>query len=381
MTLTSASSVDTAISAAQKRFNKGGIIVAYFNATQDYSTFEFTNIDVVNYHPAFIGANAATHTDGPIVVHRNSERMSYFKGKALEQNPDVKFVFTVANGNINDFESWFTSKANADILVCEVIDIVKSYGYDGFDIDYEFPTGDADIRENFVYFMERMRAGLDELGVSDGKEYILSMAVPGGPWAYSLFDMVALSRQPDYFNIMSYDLHTGDATKGTTHHHTPPYDDTLFPGSTPSGDIPLYRSYGIQDDKIVIGLGMYARRWTGVPSVNNGLHQPGVLDMDSNEAYIHYTTLMSDYENKNGYTKYWDDKAKSPYLYNAEKGVFLSYDDAASAKIKCELAGSASIRGIMVFDYCTTDGIGIFDDMRKWIDAAAAHELSCTEEL
>ncbi len=79
---------------------------------------------------------------------------------------------------------------------------------------------------------------------------------------------------------------------------------------------------------------------------------------------------MSDYENKNGYIKYWDDDAKAPYLYNAEKGVFLSYDDSASAEIKCELAAGAGIRGIMVFDYCTTDGIGIFDEMRSWIDQA-----------
>ena len=369
---------------AQASLDDDGIIVAYFNATQGYSSYEFTNIDVVNYHPATIVANGMTYTSGTIVNHPNSNRMSYYKNQALAQNPDVKFVFTVANGNITDFESWFYNTKNADKLATEMTNIIKSYGYDGLDIDYEFPQGGSNTRRNFVYFMQQMRSKLDALGKSNGKQYILSMAVPGGTWAYSLFDMVGLSAYVDYFNIMNYDLYVGSNTAGTTHHHTAPYDDTLFPGGTVNSDIALYRSYGIPDEKIVVGLGMYARRWTGVPNKNNGLHQPGTLDLTTNEAYIHYTTLKSSYENKNGYVKYWDEASQAPYLYNASRGIFLTYDDERSAKIKCELAGSSGIRGIMVFDYCTTDGIGIFDNMRKWIDAASVpevHEHSYTRTM
>ncbi|MBQ4560929.1 MAG: glycoside hydrolase family 18 protein [Clostridia bacterium] len=378
-----AAEAEVAMPTAQS-FDKNGIIVAYFNATQGYSTFEFTNIDVVNYHPASIVANGMSYTGGTIVNHPNSNRMSYYKNKALEQNPDVKFVFTVANGNINDFESWFYNANNAEKLATEMTNIIKNYGYDGLDIDYEFPQGGSNTRRNFVYFMQQMRAKLDALGKTNGKDYILSMAVPGGIWAFSLFDMVGLSQHVDYFNIMNYDLYVGSNTAGTTHHHTAPYDDTLFPGGTVNSDIALYRSYGIPDEKIVVGLGMYARRWTGVPNVNNGLHQPGTLDMNSNEAYIHYTTLKSSYENRNGYVKYWDEAAQAPYLYNASRGIFLTYDDERSAKIKCELAGKSGVRGIMVFDYCTTDGIGIFDNMRKWIDASTVpevHEHSYTRTM
>ena len=378
----SASTAEVNMPTAQASFDKDGIIVAYFNSTQGYSSYEFTNIDVVNYHPATIVANGMTYTSGTIVNHPNSNRMSYYKKQAVAQNPDVKFVFTVANGNITDFESWFYNTRNADKLVTEMMNIIKSYGYDGLDIDYEFPQGGSNTRKNFVYFMQQMRSKLDALGKSNGKEYILSMAVPGGTWAFSLFDMVSLSQYVDYFNIMNYDLYVGSSTAGTTHHHTAPYDDTLYPGGTAYSDIGLYRSYGIPDEKIVIGLGMYARRWTGVPNKNNGLHQPGTLDMNSNEAYIHYTTLKSSYENKNGYVKYWDEASQAPYLFNASKGIFLTYDDERSAKIKCEIAGSAGIRGIMVFDYCTTDGIGIFDNMRSWIDAASGpHEHSYSRTL
>ncbi len=384
MTFPTVTAADAAVNMpiANAKYDGEGIIVAYFNATQGYSTFEFTNIDVLNYHPASIVANGMNYTSGTIVSHPHSGRLSYFRQQAVAQNPDIKMLLTVANGNITDFESWFYNTKNADRLVTEMMSIIKNYGYDGLDIDYEFPQGGSNTRRNFVYFMQRMREELDALGNTNGKSYILSMAVPGGTWAFSLFDMVGLSKHVDYFNIMNYDLYVGSATAGTTHHHTAPYDDSLFPGGTVNSDIALYRSYGIPDEKIVVGLGMYARRWTGVPNRNNGLHQPGTLDLTTNEAYIHYTTLKSSYENKNGYVKYWDEASQAPYLFNASRGIFLTYDDERSAKIKCELAGSSGVRGIMVFDYCTTDGIGIFDNMRKWIDAASGpHEHSYTRTL
>ena len=38
-----------------------------------------------------------------------------------------------------------------------------------------------------------------------------------------------------------------------------------------------------------------------------------------------FTDLDRDYINKNGYTRYWDDEAKAPYLFNGDN--FISYDD------------------------------------------------------
>ncbi len=381
--LTSSLVIISAEEPAATETNDEQIVVAYFNASAGPGTKDFTNIDVLNYHPASVVANAMGHADGdPIVTHTYSAKLDMWKEKAYAQNPDIKFVFTVANGNINDFESWFTSPDRAKKLANEMLSIIETYGFDGLDIDYEFPQGGNNPKNNYVRFMKTVREGFDNLSKKTGKDYILSMAVPAGDWAFSLFKMTELAEYVSYFNIMSYDLHVGNATKNITHHHTNPCADPTpgFTGGSVEEDIVLYREMGIPDDKIVVGIGMYGRRWTNVPDVNNGLYQTGTLDETTNEAYLHYSVIRASYENKKGYVKYWDDVAKAPYLYNAEKGVFITYDDEQSAEIKCELAVTEGVRGVMVFDYVTTDGFGFFDEVQTWLDKYM-HSHSYTPEV
>lgn len=359
------------------------LVVAYFNASAGPGTKDFTNIDVLNYHPAHIEASAFGYAEGnPIITHNYSKNLDMWKEKAYAKNPDIKFVFTVANGNIQVFESWFTSLDRTKRLVKEMLSIIEEYGFDGLDIDYEFPQGGNNPKRYYVEFMKRMREGLDALSAENGKEYVLSMAVPAGTWAFSLFNMTELANYVSYFNIMSYDLHVGSATKNITHHHTNPCADPTpgFEGGSVEEDIALYREMGIPDDKIVVGVGMYGRRWTNVPNVNNGLYQTGTIDETTSEAYLHYSVIKSAYENKKGYVKYWDDVAKAPYLYNAEKGVFITYDDEQSAEIKCNMAASEGVRGVMVFDYVTTDNIGFFDKVQTWLDEGM-HTHSYTSEI
>jgi len=199
------------------------------------------------------------------------------------------------------------------------------------------------------------------------------MAVPGGSWAFSLFDMSSLAEHVDYFNIMNYDLYINNSC---THHHTPPYNNTLSGavGGSVDADIQLYLSRGIPAEKIVPGCGMYALRWKDVPATNNGLYQTGTRDNTN----IHYTELKNSYVNKNGYVRYWDPVAQAPYLYNASEKMFISYDDEQSVEIKCKLVSEAGVRGIMVFDYITTDGIGLFDNMREWLYEYSDHPCKDT---
>jgi len=349
--------------------NGESIVVVYYNASVPPASYEFENIDVINFHPAHIKGSAISNpASGEIVSHSFTATLESTRKIAEEQNPDIKFLFTVANNNLETFESWFSSRSHASGLAEEITKIIKENGYDGFDVDYEFPTGSSTYKTNFVYFMECMRKNLDELSAQNNKEYFLSMAVPGGSWAFSLFDMSSLAEQVDYFNIMNYDLYINNAK---THHHTPPYNNTLSGtvGGSVNADIQLYLSKGIPAEKIVPGCGMYALRWKDVPATNNGLYQTGTRDNTN----IHYTELKNSYVNKNGYVRYWDPVAQAPYLYNASEKMFISYDDEQSVEIKCKLVSEAGVRGIMVFDYCTTDGIGLFDNMREWLYEYSAH--------
>jgi chitinase len=52
-----------------------------------------------------------------------------------------------------------------------------------------------------------------------------------------------------------------------------------------------------------------------------------------------------------GYTRYWDAPASVPYLYNAEKKIFVSYEDPESLALKCKYVRDHHLAGMMFWDY------------------------------
>ena len=79
-------------------------------------------------------------------------------------------------------------------LVDNVAAFEKQYGYDGVDIDWEYPETDAD-RRLLVELMARLR--------KSNPDYVLSIDAP--PWHGYGYDLQQLMHSLDYFNIMMYD--------------------------------------------------------------------------------------------------------------------------------------------------------------------------------
>jgi chitinase len=84
-----------------------------------------------------------------------------------------------------------------------------------------------------------------------------------------------------------------------------------------------------------------------VPPTNHGLFQPGqpVPNVYANYAAIASTMLG------HGYSRYWDAAASVPFLYNAEKQIFISYEDSESLTAKCKYAKKQHLKGVMFWDY------------------------------
>jgi chitinase len=56
---------------------------------------------------------------------------------------------------------------------------------------------------------------------------------------------------------------------------------------------------------------------------------------------------------KPGFVRYWDDKAKMPYLFNEEKKQLVAYDDEESLKIKCDYVIENNLAGIMFWQFAS----------------------------
>jgi chitinase len=163
----------------------------------------------------------------------------------------------------------------------------------------------------------------------------------------------------DYMNVMTYDA-VGGGTPYTAHHTNLGWVKPEHLKGTPAESIIEERDYkldprsaekiisfciekGVDPKQIVIGGAFYGKGWKGVPPDNNGLYQSNTGPLRN----VTYSKIVEEYEDKNGYIRYWDPIAKAPYLYNKEKEEFITYEDKTSIKLKTEYAIEHGLGGIM----------------------------------
>ena len=96
--------------------------------------------------------------------------------------------------------------------------IMKDYGFDGVDIDWEYPQ--ASEVDGFIAALQEIRTLLNQQTVTDGRQalpYQLTIAGAGGAFLSRYYSKLAQIVAPlDYINLMTYDL-AGPWEKVTNH--------------------------------------------------------------------------------------------------------------------------------------------------------------------
>ncbi len=235
--------------------------------------------------------------------------------------------------------------------------------FDGFDIDWEYPVkgGISGIHNrpedaaNFPLLLAEFRKQYRAIGRPD---LLLTMAAPG-PSQAGQYHMAEAHPLLDLVNLMTYDFR--GAWSAETGHHTNLCNSALDPAPPErrlSADrtIRLYRdTFGVPPEKIVLGAAFYGHAWKGVPAQNHGLYQPGQEVEGGNGNYNILAGLP-------GYTRYWDESAKAPWLYSAAEQTFWSYDDAQSLALKAQYAKHYRLGGVMFWEITGDDAQGTLVD-------------------
>jgi hypothetical protein len=163
---------------------------------------------------------------------------------------------------------------------------------------------------------------------------------------------------------MTYDMHgpSGDPLiDPVTHFNTPLYvasDDPLVEpfhsDFNVSAAIQGYLNAGVPADKLNPGLAFYGRGYNGVPDVNNGLFQTywGPANAGTWEnGVFDYWDLEQNYIDLNGYTSYWHDEVKTPWIYNPNTQIMISYDNIESMEEKGNYIKSTNLGGAMFWEF------------------------------
>jgi chitinase len=247
-----------------------------------------------------------------------------------------------------------------DRFAASAAEFVSMYGFDGVDIDWEYPVEGGDNithrpedNINFEMLLKATRKALNEQGAFDGKTYILSIAARASGRFIEDANLLEAMQYIDYINLMTYDFH--GSWENITDFNTPLF--SLHDNLSIDSSVAAYLSAGINPADINLGLAFYGKGWINVATTeNNGLRQPaevptntgfgfGTWDPGSFEAW----DIFQNYVNKNGYVRFYDEVAQCPYVFNGN--TWIGYDDEQSIRVKTEYAMEKGLGGVMFWDF------------------------------
>ncbi|MWV43018.1 chitinase [Paenibacillus sp. HJL G12] len=245
-----------------------------------------------------------------------------------------------------------------------MVELVKELDLDGIDIDWEYPAFDSwnttkarpEDTKNFTHLMKELKEKLDRLPRKN-KNYYLSFAAGNEDWYFKNVEVKKVEKYVDFINVMSYDL-TG-AWSDTTGYNSNLYTDKNDKSKT-SVDriISLYLDHNIDPKKLLLGVPAYSYGWENVKSDpgQQGAFSKG-KPIDINTIDLSYKTLKEKYLNQDGFKRYYDDTAKTAYLYDGN--TFVTYEDQEALSAKINYIKDKHLAGAMVWEYSQDSDDGI----------------------
>ncbi|KAH9849683.1 glycosyl hydrolases family 18-domain-containing protein [Lenzites betulinus] len=266
------------------------------------------------------------------------------------QNRNLKVLLSIGgwtysqSGHFN----FVTDATKRATFVTSAVSMIENYGFDGIDIDFEYPNTDA-LATGFADLLTSLRTAFDNLQKQKGDSvpYQLTAAVPAGSDNYAFLHVPEMNAALSYWNLMAYDYAGSWLTFADNQANL--YGGARTNVSTDKA-IKFYLANGASANKINMGIPLYGRAFedtTGIGAPYNGIG-PGTT-----EAGIYsYTDLPLA-----GAKVFENLTDVSSYSFDSSKGELVSYDTPHIATIKAQYVQSNGLAGSMFWDL-STDKVG-----------------------
>jgi len=270
------------------------------------------------------------------------------------ENPELTVVVSVGgwtwSGGFSDAALTAESRRR---FVESAVRFVTRHKLDGVDIDWEYPgmvgNGNpfrAEDKQNYTLLLRDLRVRLDAEGKRLGRHFVTSIATGSSTHFLENTEMEKVQRYVDTVNVMTYDYYMPGVDKVTGHDAPLLASEDDPKHVSAERTVREYLEAGAPAAKIVLGVPFYTRSWSEVASGRHGLFREGKPARGLRFSLGDVAGLL-----ENGYVRYWDAKAAVPYLYNEQRGIFISYEDEESVARKCDFVIDRGLGGVMFWEY------------------------------
>ena len=328
------------------------VVMAYFMGHEVPPTLPAELLTHVCY------AFANVHEDGSVCLENDRDPETLARLAALKaKNPQLKVLLSVGGW---DWSKHFSNAAltpQSRRRFCDTaVALVARHRLDGLDIDWEYPgnKGAGNVfrpedKGNFTLLLRDLRARMNSL--PQGKQLQLTVATGAFKLYLTRTEPEKFQQYVDYVNIMTYDFCGPSA--GHTGHHANLWQSAgdKNGGASTVGAVENHIAAGIPPRKIVVGCAFFAKGWDGgVAPGGTGLFAP--VDAKKSKPFgASYARLVDGYVGKNGFARHWDAQAQAPYLWNASRRAFVTYEDEESIAAKCRYVRQRNLAGAMFWEY------------------------------
>eukprot|EP00928_Gymnodinium_smaydae_P046611 TRINITY_DN3105_c0_g2_i1.p1 TRINITY_DN3105_c0_g2~~TRINITY_DN3105_c0_g2_i1.p1 ORF type:complete len:1355 (-),score=252.20 TRINITY_DN3105_c0_g2_i1:110-4174(-) len=321
------------------------------------------------------------------------------KGMKIK-NPSIKGLISVGGWNFNDCRASKDATLGQGTHTCEIfstiaasetetrkfakniIDFCRKWGFDGFDLDWEYPVaaghnknnvpwdpqGDfEEVPEDFDNYINMLRLLREEFhNENPAKPLLLTAAVGVGlVTAQVAYNIPEMDKYLDMINLMTYDLHGSWENRTGCNANLYATDvDAALGGGVGAGEasegyplsvswaVDYWITHGAAPSKLTMGLATYGRGWKLADRLNHSYNAPTSGACDAGPAtkspgfwaYYEIEAKLS----AGTATRYYDNERKCPYIVT-DDGEWVGYDDLQSFKAKLDYVAQSKLMGTMVW--------------------------------